>query len=67
VIGAVLGPGQPAALLWAWGNWCDKSVSRFRAWARIGQRVIPGRERSSAPYCVGPGTASSLTPSYGYG
>lgn len=66
MVGAVLATGEPAQLFWAWGNWCDKAVTRFRAWARVGNRVVTGRASSSSPYCFGHGAPSALMPSYGY-
>jgi hypothetical protein len=65
-VGTVLAPGSSTEVLWAWWNWCDKSITRFRGWARIANRVVTGPPSSSSPYCAGPGARSALTPSYGY-
>jgi hypothetical protein len=70
--GAVLAPGQPIQLFWAWANWCGAASARFRAVGQIDHRTSVGRTSSSRPgsrlppTCVSPGSRSELAPSYGH-
>jgi len=71
--GALLMPGNPMQLFWAWFNWCGPATPqvRFRAAARIGDQTVAGQPSASTntsrlpPQCEAPASPSTLTSSYG--
>lgn len=49
----------------AWHNWCGGG-SRFRAFTKVGTRTTSGPTATQGATCEGPGSPSTLTPSYGH-
>ncbi len=72
-IGAVLAPGQPAQVFWAWINWCHGHGGVWRTLAKVGNRQVAGVATRSPdgvyppPDCsLSSRRPSTLTNSYGY-
>jgi hypothetical protein len=73
VIGALIAPGQPAQVFWAWMNWCHGHGGIWRTLAEVGDQQVAGAATRSPdgeyppPDCNRSSSRpSTLTNSYGH-
>jgi hypothetical protein len=64
-MGALISPGRPASVFWAWMNWCGGG-GRFRPLAHFDGRRVTGPATAQPISCQDPSRPSTLINSYGH-